>query len=325
MLDPKLIEKAHDRIEKYIHRTPIFTSEFLNNKLGFNIFFKCENFQKVGAFKIRGALNALLTLKDQGQLPQKVVAYSSGNHAQGVALASSMLGVKATIFMPESSSKIKQQATASYGANLVLTKSRKEAEERVQDFAEKENAYLLAPFDNDDVILGQGTACYEALQDIKENIDAIFAPIGGGGLISGTYLAKELLNPQAKVFGVEPEASCKVQRSLKDAVIYKHEKQPDTIADGTRTLALAPRTFEYIKKMDGFYSASDEQIIFWTQWLIHLLKINLEPSCAMPMQGVFEYCQTLTQKQNILVVITGGNIDQETKAKIWQKDFLFNF
>ncbi len=325
MLEPVSIARAHARIKSYIHKTSILTSNFINEKLGHNIFFKCENFQKIGAFKIRGALNTLLKLREENQLPEKVVAFSSSNHAQGVALGAKLLGCKAMIFMPINSSKIKQQATMSYGAELKLIDGRDQTEIQARQYAKDTGAHLIASFDNDSVIEGQGTACYEALQDIDIELDAIFAPCGGGGLLSGTYLAKELLSPNTKVYGAEPILANKVQKSLEQGKVFKLNEPPNTICDGVKTLSLSERTFKYIKRLDGFYSVSEDQVLFWTQWLTHLLKINLEPSCAMPMQAIFDYCKASKVKQNILMIVTGGNVDQESKAKIWQYDYLEDF
>jgi threonine dehydratase len=166
------ISAVHKRIKDYIIRTPIFESSFLNELLGQKIFFKLESLQKVGAFKARGAINTLLKLKEQGVLPKEVVAFSSGNHAQGVAWAAKTMGIKATILMDQNSSSLKQQATKSYGANLIITKDRNESEARVQEFIDT-GAYFIHPYANPNVIAGQGTACYEALIDIRDDIDAI--------------------------------------------------------------------------------------------------------------------------------------------------------
>ena len=298
----------------------MLSSSLLNEWLGHEIFFKMENFQKIGAFKARGAINTLLALKEEGKLPKKVVAYSSGNHAQGVAWASKILGVSATIVMPSFTSKIKQQATKAYGAELIITETRQQAEEESAKLAEQ-GAYLIPPFDHDMVIVGQGTACYEVL---KEGLkpDSIFASCGGGGWLSGTYLAKELLHPKAKVFGVEPLQANDATRSYNSGQIFKFQSAPETIADGVRTPAVSERTFQYLKKLDGFYEVEEENIIYWTQWLTQLLKCVIEPTSALSMAGAVQWLKTQKSKQKVLIMISGGNIDPTTHKKIWENSYL---
>lgn len=313
---------AQKRIKNYIHRTPVMSSELLNEFLGNKIFFKMEALQKIGAFKARGAINTLLRLKEEGQLPKHVVAFSSGNHAQGVAWAAKTLGIKATILMDEASSSLKKQATKSYGAELVITKDRNAAEAGVEEYVQK-GAYLIKPYAHPYVIQGQGTACYEALTDMKEDPDAIFAPCGGGGFASGTFLAAKELNSKAKLFFTEPETANDACKSIRDGNIFRFDSSPDTICDGVRTLGIADITFNYLKQFDGFLELSEEEIIYWTQWLIHLLKVNIEPSCALAMAGVFKWLrETGLKDQKVLVMISGGNISSQKQKEIWQKDYL---
>lgn len=184
---------AKDRIQKYIYLTPIMQSTTLNQMLGHEIFFKVESLQKTGAFKVRGVLNHLLELKEKNSLPCKVVAYSTGNHGLGLAWASRVLNIHARIYLPKNTSPIKQQATKHYGAEVIVTDTRQEAEDRTK--ADSKNGfYYLHPSDSDSTMAGAGTMCYEALQQLNFSPDAIFASCGGGGLLSGTYLAKELLS-----------------------------------------------------------------------------------------------------------------------------------
>ena len=275
--------------------------------------------QKVGAFKSRGALNTLLHLNEQGKLPKEVVAFSSGNHAQAVAWAARKLGIKATIIVPSVASPIKVAATRSYGAEVIITKERQEAEDLAHEKAK--TAFLLPPYDHDDVIAGQGTAAFEAWKK-EGGFDAVFAPCGGGGLISGTYLATRLFSDKAKVFACEPLIANDAADSYKTGIIRRFEKSPMTIADGTRTLSVSERTFQYIKKLNGFYEISEEEIIYWTQWLTHLLKINLEPTCALGMAGAYKYIKEGNMDSKILIIISGGNIDPSSYLKIWEKSFL---
>lgn len=317
------VSEAALRIAPYLHRTPVLSSELLNSFLTHKFFFKAEPLQKVGAFKARGAMNCLLALKEKNQLPKEVVAFSSGNHAQGVSWAARELGIRATILMPEYASPLKLQATRSYGANLVITKDRTEAESRVQEYIDK-GAYFIHPYANPRVIEGQGSACYEALEDIEESIDAVFAPCGGGGLLSGTYLATQELSPESKVIGCEPATANDAARSLREGKIYSFEHSPDTICDGVMTLHIADITFEYLKKLDGFFEVEEEKIIYWTQWLTHLLKINIEPSSALAMAAAVEYLSKGSYKeaQKILIILSGGNISADKHRAIWEKDYL---
>jgi len=319
-LEPLEIKAAHRRISPYIHRTPLLQSKILNDFLGHEIVFKAESLQKIGAFKIRGALNTLLTLKEKNALPKSIVAFSSGNHAQAVAVAGKLLNIKTTIIMPSFTSSIKRQAAAHYGAEMIITKSRQEAEEKAAEF-EAAGSFLIHPFDNDCEIAGQGTACYEALED-GANPDAIFATCGGGGLLSGTFLAKELLAPKCLVFGAEPLQANDASLSYAAKKIIGFEDSPPTIADGARALSISPRTFHYIKKVDGFFEIDEEKIIYWTQWLMHFLKITVEPTSATSMAAAFEWLKTQKTKQRVLVILSGGNIAPETYQKIWQKNYL---
>ena len=319
-LSPNVVRRAHKRIEPHIHRTPVIGSALLDSWLGHEVNFKVEGFQKIGAYKIRGALNALLSLAEEGKLPREVVAYSSGNHAQAVAKAAKMLGVSATIIMPSFVSAVKQQATRSYGANLILTETRQQAEELASQ-KQREGMVLIHPSADDRVIAGQGTACLEALEDIGR-VDAIFAPCGGGGLLSGTWLAAQLYSPAIPVFGVEPHMANDAARSLKSGHIYSHSETPMTIADGARTLHISERTFYYLKQLSGFYEIPEQQIIYWTQWLFHMLKVSVEPTAAMAMAGAFQWIKAQKTKKRILVILSGGNIDAGSYRKIWANDYL---
>ncbi len=323
-IPPEAIKSAYERIAGYINKTPLLESSILNSWLGSRILFKFEGFQKTGAFKARGALNALLSMKEQGRLPESVIAFSSGNHAQAVALACGMVGVKCKIVLPKIASKIKIQATKSYGAEVVITETRQEAEAYCAE-AEKNGAYFLHPFDNDMIIAGQGTACYEALAELKDRDiapNAIFATCGGGGWMSGTYLAAKLLSPGSKTYAVEPLLGNDAAQSYKSGEIFRFNESPKTIADGARSHAVSERTFSYLRQIDGFYEASEEQIIYWTQWLAHLLKVSVEPTSAVAMAGAFEWLKSQQKNQVALVMLSGGNIDPESHRAIWQQNYL---
>jgi threonine dehydratase len=319
-LSPDAVAAAHRRVAPYVRRTPVLTSTLLDAWLGHRLFFKAEGLQKIGAFKIRGATNALLSLKEQGRLPKEVVAFSSGNHAQGVALAARTLGVKATVHIPEGSSPTKARAAASYGADVVFAKTRQEAEERTEA-ARRLGAHLLHPYDDDAVIAGQGTACLEALEDCPEP-DAIFAPCGGGGLLSGSVLAKELASPSSKIYAGEPLAGNDAARSYRSGGIVRLDKAPDTIADGARTLAVGKRTFPHLRRLDGFFEIDEPDVIYWTQWLNHLLKVAVEPTSALAMAAACAWLKTQDAPKRVLVLLSGGNIAPEAYLRIWERDRL---
>ena len=322
MIKPESIIEAHNRIKPYLHNTPIVSSQTLNSFLGHEIFFKLECQQKIGAFKSRGAFNKLLYLQEQGKLPKHVVAVSSGNHAQGIGLASKTLGVKATIFMNKSVSPLKIQAAKSYGAEVILVNSNQEADNRAEQ-AEKDGAYFVHPFDDDEIIAGQGTVCYEALQQVKD-INAVFAPCGGGGLLSGSFLASKLFADNIKIYGGEPENCNDAAISLRQQKLHIFDTLPITIADGIRTLSISEKTFAYLKKSKGIIEVREEDIIYWTQWLQHLLKVLCEPCSGVAMAACYKWLKSnmFKQKQKILIIISGGNIATETQQIIWKKDYL---
>ena len=315
------IREASNRISPFIKKTPIINSSLLNSWLGHQIEFKAECLQTIGAFKLRGALNTLLKAKEQGRLPQKVVASSSGNHAQAVAYAAKLLGIEATIFSPKNISAVKAAATRYYGATLDLSETRLEADEKAKQAATQADTIWLPPFNHPDIVAGQGTVMLETLAQ-TEGIDGVFAPCGGGGLLSGCLIASRALSPTTQVCGVEPLLGNDAAQSLRAGSIVRLAEQPKTLADGAATLAIGDVTFEYLKQLDGFYEASEQQIAYWTQWLQHLLKIHVEPTCAMSMVGVASWLSQQTQPKKVVVILSGGNIDQHKMQQIWQQDHL---
>lgn len=319
LMESSIVKTAYNRIKKYINKTPLLQSEMINLKLASKIYFKFEGMQKVGAFKARGAINTLLHLKEQNQLPENIVAYSSGNHAQAVAWAAQQLGIKATIIIPSLASPIKIAATKSYGAEVILTKERQEAEDLAHE--KSKNSFLLPPYDHDDVIAGQGTAALEAWEE-EGDYDAVFAPCGGGGLISGTYLATQLFSENTKIYAAEPQIANDAAQSFKMGTIRRFSTSPMTIADGARTLSISERTFQYIKKLSGFYEIPEKEIIYWTQWLTHLLKINLEPTSALGMAAAYKWIQEGNRNKRILIIVSGANMDSDTYMKIWENNYL---
>ncbi|MCZ6703832.1 MAG: serine/threonine dehydratase [Ignavibacteria bacterium] len=315
------IQKAKQRIEPYINKTPIIYSNKLNKWLGHEIYFKAECFQKVGAFKSRGACNTISWLVENKMKPDHIVSNSSGNHAQAVAWAASKFGISSSIYMPENVSKVKAQATSSYGAEIIFCKNRTIVDEKTELASKEQGTYWVPPFNHPQVIAGQGTAVLESLDEL-DNVDAIFAPCGGGGLLSGSLITARALATKTKVIGAEPKNANDAAESIMKNSIQILQTTPDTIADGARTLSVGEITFQYLKKLDEFYEIEEDEIIYWTQWLSHLLKVRVEPTSAMPMEAVKKWLSKQKSKKRVLVVISGGNIDMTTMNKIWSKDYL---
>jgi len=311
-----------------VQRTPIVQSTLLNTWLGHDIYFKVECLQTTGAFKLRGASNFIAKLAQNNSLPKHIVANSSGNHAQAVAYAAKHFNIPVTIYCTKSISTVKAAATAYYGATLAQFDDRPSADKAVELASKQPGVVWIPPFNHPDIIAGQGTAALEALQQTSD-IDAIFVPCGGGGLAAGTLIAAKHVRPNAKVVGVEPLMANDAARSLRAGHIITLDKAPITLADGAATPSVGEHTFKYLKQLDAFYEVDEQQIAYWTQWLQHLLKLHIEPTCAMVMQGVKEYLQNLpkhlsigNKRQQILVIISGGNISAQSMVAIWQQDHL---
>ena len=315
------IETAYSRIGQYVNKTPIFSSSLLNKWLGHEIYFKAEGMQKIGAFKARGAYNTISWLVENDQKPEQIVANSSGNHAQAVAWASKMFDIPSTIYMPSFCSKVKIQATRSYDAEVVLCDTRMIADEKVKMASLEAGTYWVPPYNHDQVILGQGTAAYEALKEVGE-VDSVFAPCGGGGLLSGTYIATKGLYPNTEVIGAEPLNANDAVQSIKHNAIQRLTQSPETLADGAMTLAVGDLTFEYLKKLDDLIEIEETELIYWTQWLTHLLKLRIEPTSAMAMAAAMKWLKNTTPNKKILIILSGANIDQPTNLKIWKNDYL---
>lgn len=317
------IEEAKSRIDSFIHTTPILSSSLLNKWLGHDIYFKAEGFQKIGAFKARGACNTISWLIENQQRPNRIIANSSGNHAQAIAWAAESLGIPSSIYMPEFSSKVKIQATQSYGAEVILCQTRTEADELVKNASMEDNTYWIPPFNHNKVIEGQGTSAYEALTSL-DNIDAVFAPCGGGGLLSGTLISTRELAPKAEVIGAEPLNANDAKRSLEHGEIQRLTETPNTLADGAMTMAVGDITFEYLKQLDDFLEITETEMIYWTQWLTHLLKVRIEPTCALAIAAAQKWLSKQKGRKQILVILSGGNMDQATIQKVWQEDYLIH-
>lgn len=315
------VTEAYDRISANVKRTPLIESQLLNDWFGHRIIFKAECMQTTGAFKLRGALNFLAHLNETGSLPKRVVANSSGNHAQAVAYAASQYGIQATVYASKTISPVKAAATKSYGAELKLFSTRQEADIAVANAAEEKGTVWIPPFNHPDIVAGQGTAAMEALQDAGK-VDAVFAPCGGGGLLSGTLLATRALQPDALVIGAEPLAANDASQSLQQGEIVALDAPPVTLADGAATPSVGNVTFPLLQELDDFYEVDELQIAYWTQWLQHLLKLHIEPTCAMSMAAVAAWAANTPPGQTALVILSGGNISQASMATIWERDFL---
>jgi threonine dehydratase len=307
------IEAAAIRIAPYIHNTPIMTCESINALYGLDLYFKCENFQKIGAFKIRGGMNASLQLTKE-QLEKGVATHSSGNHAQALAFASKMLGIKAYIVMPESSPQVKVNAVRGYGAEVTICASNQAAREStLQDIVDKTGATFIHPYDNDEVITGQATCVKEIIEAIPD-IDIVVTPVGGGGLLSGTCLGAHYFKPGLKVYAGEPEGAADAVLSIQSG---KVEKAPfvNTIADGLLT-TLSERTLEIIQAhVADILLVSEDEIKAALRLVYERMKIIIEPSCAVPLAAVLKN-PNLFKGKKVGIILTGGNVDL-SKFKDW--------
>jgi threonine dehydratase len=300
------IQSAHKRIRPFIHRTPVLTSQQLNRIFGCELYFKCENFQKVGAFKFRGATNAVLSLADD-QKKHGVVTHSSGNHAAALALAAGMNRIKAYIVMPENAPSVKKDAVAGYGASITFCKPTLQArEETCRTIMEKEGATLIHPYDNFNVICGQGTASLELLEDVGD-LNVIVVPIGGGGLMSGTSTCAKGINDRIKVIGAEPLNANDAWESFKTGILTP-SVNPLTIADGLLT-SLSELTFSVIRKnVDDILTVQEESIISSMKLIWERMKIIIEPSSATVLAVIKENPGFFKGKK-VGLIISGGNVD----------------
>lgn len=297
---------CHQRIVPYIHQTPILTSRILNNLSGADLFFKCENFQRIGAFKMRGAANAILQLSEE-QKRKGVVTHSSGNFAQALALAAANMGVKAYIVMPSNASVVKKEAVKGYGGEIIECESTLDARESAAKHIEDtKGATFIHPFNNLNVIIGQGTACMELLKE-HPDLDAVFAPIGGGGLIAGTALAAHFYSEKCKTFGGEPKEVDDAYRSLHSGKI-ENNKTAHTIADGLRT-HLGEINFPLIQQyVEDIITVTEDEIIAAMKLIWERMKIIVEPSSAVALAALLNQKGKFSNKK-VGIILSGGNID----------------
>jgi threonine dehydratase len=307
------VAAAHERIKPFARRTPVLTSSTIDALTGAKVRFKCENFQRMGAFKFRGAYNALSQLSPE-QKRRGVVAFSSGNHAQAVALSGKLLGVPSTIVMPTDAPKVKLEATRGYGAEVVMYDASNEDRQKIAEkLATERGLTVIPPFDHPHILAGQGTAAKELIEETGP-LDILMVPCGGGGLLSGCSLAAKHLSPQCRVVGVEPAAGDDGLRSFRSGKL-ESVPLPNTIADGARTMSLGKLTFALIQKnVDDFLTVTDEELLKWMFFLWERMKIVVEPTGALAaaalLQGKID-----AKGKKVGVVISGGNVDLAWAAR----------
>lgn len=314
MLTPTAVSQAAQNLKGIVKHTPVMTSRTLNEITGRQIYLKCENYQRVGAFKFRGAYNAVSQLGD-AQKAAGVVTHSSGNHAQGLALAAKLQGIKATIVMPDDAPPVKKAATASYGANIITCPAIER--EKVSASLIAEHGYtLIHPYDNENIIAGAGTAAYELFEEVGE-LDLIFAPVGGGGLISGTALAAALMSPNCKVVGVEPAAGADANRSWRENRIVTLDAVPQTIADGLRTRFVGEHNLPIMRQYVHDMTTVEEAAIIETlKFIWTRMKILVEPSSAVALAPLFTQ-QYSKPGQRVGIILSGGNADVPQVAQLF--------
>lgn len=299
---------AHERIKPHVHRTSVMKSDFLNRQVGCEVFFKCENFQRVGAFKARGACNAVFSLTAE-QAAKGVVTHSSGNHGAALAWAAGKRGVSATVVVPENAPAPKKRAIEGFGARIVYCAPTVAARESTTKGLMEEHGFeLVHPYDDDRVIAGQGTAAKELLEEM-ESLDIVMAPTGGGGLLSGTSITVKSLRPEIRVLGGEPKGADDAYRSFTSGVLVT-EQTPKTVCDGLRT-TLSSRTMAIIRQnVDGIVVTEEATIVRAMRLIWETMKIIVEPSCCPPLAAILENPGEFRGKR-VGIILTGGNVDLE--------------
>ena len=309
------VRAAAGRLRDRIHRTPVITCRSFDEATGYSVFFKCENLQRAGSFKIRGALNKLLSLS-AAERARGVVAFSSGNHAQGVALAARIVGTSAVIVMPSDAPRLKLAATRGYGAEVVFYDRQKEDREAIARRLEAETGRVLVPpYDDPAIMAGQGTAALELFEDVPV-LDALLTPVGGGGLMAGCSTVAKAVDPATHVFGVEAETANDTWLSLQ-----KGERvtipPPPTIADGIRNLSPGRLTFPVLQKnLEGILLVSDEEIVQALRFLLFRAKLLVEPTGAVPAAALLAGKLTLPKGARVGVLLSGGNVDPDVLADL---------
>ncbi|HOX82190.1 MAG TPA: pyridoxal-phosphate dependent enzyme [Chryseolinea sp.] len=305
--------EAHDRIKPFIHRTPVMTSAGIDERAGCTLFFKCENFQKVGAFKARGAMNAALLLSPEVR-EKGIATHSSGNHAQAIARAAQILGIKSYIVMPQNAPAIKKRGVLGYGGEIFECEpTLASRESTLAEVIKRTGANEIHPFNNYDVMIGQGTAAKELFEEVSD-FDFVIAPVGGGGLLSGTALATQYFSANTTVIAAEPEGADDAYRSKQSGKI--EPSQSNSIADGLLT-TLGDKTFPIIRDtVKEVITVSDAEIISAMQLIWERMKIIVEPSGAVPLAAVLKSKEKFSGKR-VGIILTGGNVDLERALKLF--------
>ena len=308
-----LVREAQQRLQGAVHVTPVMTSQTLNQLTGSEVFLKCENFQRMGAFKFRGAYNAMSQLTDE-QKKRGVITHSSGNHAQAVALVGRLLGIQTTVVMPNDAPAVKRTATEQYGATVIDYDTAETTREEISHDLVKERGYtLVPPYDHIHIVAGQGTAALELLEKVQ-NLDRLLVPCGGGGLLSGSAIAAHGMNPACRVIGIEPELADDATRSFRTGQLHT-VKNPPTIADGTRTPSLGKVTFPLVQEfVADMQTVSEAAIIEAVKFLFYRMKLVVEPSGALGIAALLS--GAVKPKDRIGVILSGGNIDAATMKQI---------
>ena len=309
----ELVKTAQKRLEGHAHVTPVMTSRTLNQLIGADIFLKCENFQRMGAFKFRGAYNAMSRLTDD-QKKQGVITHSSGNHAQAVALVGRLLGIKTVVVMPDDAPVIKRTATEGYGASVIEYDPKETSREKLSKDLEIEHGYtLVPPYDHIDIVAGQGTAAMELLDKLN-SLDMLMVPCGGGGLLSGCAVAAKGKDPNCRVIGIEPELADDATKSFHSGKLHT-VINPPTIADGTRTPSLGVVTFPLVREyVDDMKTVSESAIIEAVQFLFYRMKLVVEPSGALGVAALLN--GEVQPRGRVGIILSGGNIDGATMKMI---------
>jgi len=307
---------AQKRLKGFANLTPVMRSSTLDELLGRQVYFKCENFQKVGAFKFRGAYNAISCLSEE-EKKRGVITYSSGNHAQAVSKVSQMLGISSVIVMPKNAPQIKLEATAGYGAKIVTYDPVNESREKIAEALATEHGYvLIPPYNHNDVIAGQGTVALEFLEEVSD-LKTLLVPCGGGGLLSGSAVVSKALSPNCRVIGIEPELADDATRSFYSRILQTVDN-PQTIADGTRTPSLGSLTFPLVLEyVDEMKTVTEDDIFAAVQFMFYRMKLVVEPSGALGLAALLS--GAVKTDGPIGVIVSGGNIDAKTLTTILEK------
>ncbi|MFW5820713.1 MAG: pyridoxal-phosphate dependent enzyme [Bacteroidota bacterium] len=302
----KELKSIHNKLKPFIHNTPVLTSNTFNTKSNCQAYFKCENFQKMGAFKMRGALNAILNL-EESERAKGVTTHSSGNFAQAVSLSAKLIGIPATVIMPSTAPSVKKEAVRSYGARVIECEPNLKAREKTtMEFSNETGAVILHPSDQKEVIDGNASACMELLEEVPD-LDIVITPVGGGGLLAGTALAAKAIRPSIEIYAGEPMAADDAYWSLKKGSIQP-SLSPDTIADGLKT-QLGENNFPIIQRyVKGIIRVEENEIIQAMKWIWQRMKIIIEPSSAVAVAAIWKENSHFNGKKTG-IIISGGNVD----------------